>query len=226
MKKVVLTISTFVLTISALVFAADRERFAIGYDDGISLRFSLLKNTTLSVIGRPSENSGETIGDDIYIDEYYKRVQDNGSDNTYHEESETKSKGVGIFCKFAYKIDSKRGFGASPYLKIGGDYGKTTRTYSFWNEYVGPHRDYQSTSDKQTTKGSYSYKKTSAEIGIMPGYTYKWLTIQFSVGIGVEKILSEPEDGSTGYDRHAKKVYFTYPKYDIINAISIHLGVF
>lgn len=212
-----LGICLLILILPTLALSADKERFAVGYDRGISLRYSLIDNLSLSIIG----NAGSSYygGSQFYSDEKMERMQYYDENNKYHYNRDSKCKVFGVFGRVAYQIDLTKRLSASPYLQIGGTYGKSYYNSEDWEGDDKP-------ANLQINKSHTKRTSIAGEIGIMPGFTYKRLTIQFGLGIGAEIINTKPQSGSNDIeDGKTKKAYLVYPS-DLLNSLSIHLWLF
>lgn len=215
-----------VLTSAALDEAAlpSTYRLAIGYDQGISVRYFLAPATSLSFIGRPSTRSeyGSMSSTDFYSSENSTH-QYSSSDYRDLTQSNTTSKGMGLFLQVAHVKDLLMGFSVSPYVQLGGTYATYTTSITNQSKYIGEYSyNHNSTS---THTNSYNATTANLELGFMPGYSYKRLMIQFKLGIGGEMTIQDPEKGNVGDDGKSKRGYFKYPMYDMINSLSIHLAI-
>ncbi len=214
--KPLLSILLVVIILPTLALSADKERFAVGYDRGISLRFSVIDNLSLSIIG----NAGSSyygVGR-FYDDEHLEGIQYYDDSTSNHTKRDDTEKGFGLFGKFAYQINLIKNLSVSPYLQIGGTYYKSYRNYSQWQEN-------DESANRHANKTYYKSTSVVGEIGIMPGFTYKRLTIQFGLGIGAELVNVKPQSGVDTEDGKMKRAYLVYPT-DLINSLSIHLWLF
>jgi hypothetical protein len=141
-------------------------RLAIGYDQGISVRYFLGPATSLSLIGRPSARSeyGSMSSTNFY-----------SSDNSSHQysssayrdltHSNTTSKGMGLFLQVAHVKDLLMGFSVSPYLQVGGTYATYTTSITNQSTYIGEYSYYNNSSSTHTN--SFNATTANLEFGLL-----------------------------------------------------------
>ncbi len=193
-------------------------KFSVGYDRGISVRFLPNKMISLGLIARPL-----CIGDlcdqsTLYIED---RFESKTNKNDYPQSTtKTKTKGAGAFLEIALIKNLSKVFSFSPYLEIGGEYATYRKKRNVSENDFYTYFEYMEYEQVKEKTGI-------GEIGIMPGFSFGRLNIQFKLGIGGEYAKKESNRSySNNGDGKTKSVFMRYPTYDIINSIIVHVALF
>lgn len=197
-------------------------KFSVGYDRGISVRFLPEKMISLGLIARPSCIDGLCDLSTLYTEDRVESDYTKYDKSVSHRNTKTKMKGAGAFLQIALIKNFSKVFSFSPYLEIGGEYATYRQRingvdYSYiYNEYM----KYENIKEKTGI----------GEIGIMPGFSFGRLSIQFKLGIGGKFAKKESDGNMSAYanngDGKTKSIFMRYPTYDIINSVIVHVALF
>jgi hypothetical protein len=189
------------------------RKWAIGYDQGISARYFPRSDFGCGLILQP-------LGGDLFE----KSESTNRYSNNYatgNESSNMDQRGLKILIEAYYQKKFNSIFLLTPYINIGGGYGKFSET-SVSQRYYPPYDTLRYPLTHVQKRSTSTFLGT---VGIMPGVRFGRFTAEFRLGIsGLYTKTRSPDESDLIYNDKSRRITFIYPA-EFVRALVFHFSI-